>query len=131
MFKRRTPLASVALAAGIFAGAALAAAPSFTVYPSISQDGRYLMGDVGQWVNADTITYRWERCDPMGLTPCVTITEATGLVYKLNPSRDYGKRIGFAINAVGPDGQSSAAANVDCLTHQSLHGTRDLCQVQP
>jgi hypothetical protein len=130
MTRRLVALASVAVAAGIAASLALAAAPSFTVYPSITQDGRYLNGDVGQWGDADTITWRWERCDSAGLIPCEAVPEVAGLVYRLTP-KDFDKRIVLFVNAVGTGGQTSAAAKVDCLTRQSLAGNKQTCAVQP
>jgi hypothetical protein len=116
--------------------AAPSAPPSYRVYPSITQDGRYLNGNVGQWKDADQITSLWQRCDPTGLTSCEAITEGgfvdkLGFVYKLDPAKDYGKRIVFVVNVVNPRGHTGAAAEVDCLTHQSLLGKKDICDVQP
>jgi hypothetical protein len=106
------------------------APPSYTVYPSITQDGSYLNGNVGRWKDADFITWLWQRCDPTGSASCEVIADGD-FVYKLDPAKDYGKRIAFVVNAANFRGHTGAAAKVDCLTHQSLLGKKGVCDVQP
>jgi hypothetical protein len=122
----RARLAAAGLVAAV--GAALAglagssaaapqAAPVNTREPAITgtaEVGRVLLGNRGEWQNAQSFSFRWMRCDAQGSAPdasdCAPISEATGTNYRVR-NADRGFRLRFRVTATNADGSTVAASN--------------------
>ena len=102
----------VAVALGVFAGAAAAAAPQNTAAPTIAgtaKEGSTLTAQDGSWSNSPTsFTYQWQRCASDG-TGCGDITSATSKTYTAS-SGDVGHTLRVAVTAVNTDGKTSATS---------------------
>jgi hypothetical protein len=97
--------------------AAPQAPPVNTQEPSISgtaRVGSVLLGDRGDWTNAQSFALRWVRCDPSGGAPdgsdCAPIQNATGNNYRVRAA-DTGFRLRFRVTATNADGSTTAASN--------------------
>jgi hypothetical protein len=114
-------LARVSAAAGAVCAAVGSAAPQAppvnTQEPSISgtaRVGSVLLGDRGDWTNAQSFALRWVRCDPSGGAPdgsdCAPIQNATGNNARVRAA-DTGFRLRFRVTATNADGSTTAASN--------------------
>jgi hypothetical protein len=102
--------ALAAVAAGVLAGAASAAAPANTTPPSISGTptvGQTLTASEGAWTNAPTsFDYQWLRCNGGG-NSCVDVANGTQKTYTLVEA-DAGHTMRVRVTATNADGSSSA-----------------------
>jgi hypothetical protein len=102
--------ALAAVAAGVLAGAASAAAPANTTPPSISGTptvGQTLTASEGAWTNAPTsFDYQWLRCNGGG-NSCVDVANGTQKAYTL-VGADAGHTMRVRVTATNADGSSSA-----------------------
>jgi len=110
---KRYSLAAVlaALAAGVLAAAAFAAAPTNTTPPQVNgtaQVGKSVTVTNGEWTGSPTsYTYQWQRCT--GAT-CGNITGATTQSYTVRQA-DAGHTLRAVVTAKNADGSSTANSN--------------------
>src|SRR3954447_3172067 len=80
--------------------------PEATTPPSITGSaslGQVLTADPGEWTNAPTFTYQWQRC----AAECTDIPNATGATYR-TAGADAGRRIRVVVTAHNSAGERSA-----------------------
>jgi hypothetical protein len=104
--------ALAAVATGIFATVASAAAPTNTASPTISgtaKSGQKLTANNGSWSNSPTsFTYQWQRCASDG-NGCGDINGATSSTYSVGSS-DVGHALRVVVTATNSDGHASATS---------------------
>jgi len=102
-----------AVAAGIFAAVAAAAAPVNTAPPTISgtqKEGSTLTTSDGTWTNNPTsFAYQWQRCASDGRS-CGDITGASSKTY-VPTSSDVGHALRSIVTAVNSDGRTAAVSS--------------------
>ena len=100
-----------ALAAGVLAASAFAAAPANTTPPQVSgtaQVGKSVSVSNGEWTGSPTsYAYQWQRCT--GAT-CTNIAGATTQSYVVR-SADAGHTLRATVKATNADGSSTANSN--------------------
>lgn len=110
---KRYSLAAIlaALAAGVLAASAFAAAPSNTAPPQVSgtaQVGKSLTVSNGTWTGSPTsYSYQWQRCTT---STCGNITGATQQSYTVREA-DAGHTLRAVVTATNADGSSTANSN--------------------
>jgi hypothetical protein len=80
--------------------------PEPTTAPSITGStslGQTLTANVGEWTNAPTFSYQWQRC----AAECADIANATGATYR-TAGADAGQRIRLVVTAHNSAGERSA-----------------------
>jgi subtilisin family serine protease len=88
-------------------------APLNTARPRIggtARSGETLEARRGRWLGASSFSYRWQRCDPRGLT-CTTISGATSQTYRLR-RLDIGSTIRLLVRARNSRGTKAAFSKV-------------------
>ena len=88
-------------------------APLNTVRPRIvgtARSGENLEARSGRWLGAGSLAYRWQRCDPRGLS-CTTIPGATSQTYRLR-RLDIGSTIRLLVRAQNSRGTKTAFSKV-------------------
>jgi hypothetical protein len=76
----------------------------------IARSGETLEGRKGRWLGASSVAYRWQRCDPRGLT-CTTISGAKSQTYRLGRP-DVGSTIRLLVRAQNSRGTTAAFSEV-------------------
>jgi subtilisin family serine protease len=88
-------------------------APLNTVRPRIvgtARSGENLEARSGRWFGASSLAYRWQRCDPRGLS-CTTIAGATSQTYRLR-RLDIGSTIRLLVRGQNSRGTKAAFSKV-------------------